>query len=195
MDFPRVYREEAGLDSVLQAAGRCNREGKRPLDESLVTVFTVQNTTPPPYMRQPAAAMKNISKRMEDITSLAAIRAYFEFYRDLYGKEDLDREKILIAFENEMLPFADLASLVFILALVTPFVRRNMFKMLIVGTLSVIIILYVGTDIAPWVTQSFTQSNIDLPKDFTAVTNMTGAVSTWIGWVAVKIGELFNMIA
>ena len=105
---------------------------------------------------------------------------------------------ILLAFilpGNEMLPFADLASLVFILALVTPFVRRNMFKMLIVGTLSVIIILYVGTDIASWVTQSFTQSNIDLPKDFTAVTNMTGAVSTWIGWVAVKIGELFNMIA
>lgn len=109
VDFPRVYREEAGLDSVLQAAGRCNREGKRPLDESLVTVFTVQNTTPPPYMRQPAAAMKNISKRMEDITSLAAIRAYFEFYRDLYGKEDLDREKILKAFENEMLPFASVA--------------------------------------------------------------------------------------
>lgn len=109
VDFPRVYREEAGLDSVLQAAGRCNREGKRPLDESLVTVFTVQNTTPPPYMRQPAAAMKNIAKRMEDITSLAAIRAYFEFYRDLYGKEDLDREKILIAFENEMLPFASVA--------------------------------------------------------------------------------------
>ena len=109
VDFPRVYREEAGLDSVLQAAGRCNREGKRPLDESLVTVFTVQNTTPPPYMRQPAAAMKNISKRMEDITSLAAIRTYFEFYRDLYGKEDLDREKILIAFENEMLPFASVA--------------------------------------------------------------------------------------
>lgn len=109
VDFPRVYREEAGLDSVLQAAGRCNREGKRPLDESLVTVFTVQNTTPPPYMRQPAAAMKNISKRMEDITSLAAIRAYFEFYRDLYGKEDLDREKILKAFESGTLPFASVA--------------------------------------------------------------------------------------
>lgn len=38
-----------------------------------------------------------------------SIRAYFEFYRDLYGKEDLDREKILIAFENEMLPFASVA--------------------------------------------------------------------------------------
>lgn len=73
------------------------------------SVIVVLCTATPPYMRQPAAAMKNISKRMEDITSLTAIRAYFEFYRDLYGKEDLDREKILIAFENEMLPFASVA--------------------------------------------------------------------------------------
>ncbi|MFT8705473.1 MAG: PTS transporter subunit IIC [Bifidobacterium sp.] len=100
----------------------------------------------------------------------------------------------LILPGNSMLPFADLASLTFILALVTPFVRQNMFKMLIVGTLSIIVILYVGSDISPFFTQSATMANIKLPADFSGIGSMTGAASSWIGWVAVKVGQLFNSI-
>lgn len=48
VDFPAVYRELAGLDSILQAAGRCNREGKRPAKESVVTVF--ERTELPPVL-------------------------------------------------------------------------------------------------------------------------------------------------
>lgn len=59
IDFPVVYRQEAGLDSVLQAAGRCNREGKN--GRCTTYVFSLaQEHNLPKEMRSANEARKSL---------------------------------------------------------------------------------------------------------------------------------------
>ena len=108
VDFPAVFREEAGLDSILQAAGRCNREGKRPVSESIVTLFQGE-AAPPPLFQTAIGAGRMVLEQYDDIASREAIQAYFHTLLELKGAEAQDIYGILPKIRTELFPFQSVA--------------------------------------------------------------------------------------
>lgn len=112
VDFPRAYRELAGLDSILQTAGRCNREGKKLARESVVSVFSLPDSEPR-MIRQNIDSTKRTMKKYAEPDLPEAVEEYFKFLRELKGSEELDLHRILDAFRRGingcMFPFAQVA--------------------------------------------------------------------------------------
>ncbi|NMB90712.1 MAG: CRISPR-associated helicase Cas3' [Chloroflexi bacterium] len=101
VDFPVGYRAMAGLDSIIQAAGRVNREGKQAVGEMFVfepdSMF-VKRT--PAYIQQGADLARSILREYDDPVCLEAIRSYFEQLYDFQGKHAFDAHHILEYFDK-----------------------------------------------------------------------------------------------
>jgi len=113
LDFPVIYREEAGLDSVVQAAGRCNREGGRLAAESPVYVFSSAEHKTPRSIEANVAAARQAMRNHSDFASLEAIKLYFEqlFYNK--GDDALDIKQVVpklnSALKSFSFPFREIA--------------------------------------------------------------------------------------
>ena len=103
IDFPVGFRALAGLDSIIQAAGRVNRENKN--DKGVLFVFEPDSLfikRIPAYVQQGAEVARKILRDFaKDPTSLEAVHEYF---KELYDLQDptisFDRENIIGCFEK-----------------------------------------------------------------------------------------------
>lgn len=91
IDFPVVYRALSGLDSIAQAAGRCNREGK--LYRGMVVVFVPPKSSPPGTLRR--AEQTTISLLSGSTSDPMARELFTRYFEHFYMKADsLDKHGI-----------------------------------------------------------------------------------------------------
>ncbi|MCS7268198.1 MAG: CRISPR-associated endonuclease Cas3'' [Geminicoccaceae bacterium] len=105
LDFPVVFRAVAGLDSIAQAAGRCNREGHL-ADFGRVVVFRPPTEPPPGILRIAAEIGRKLLTALPDPLAQEAFERYF---RELYWSrgERLDSAQLLTG--EKLLARPDLA--------------------------------------------------------------------------------------
>ena len=78
IDFPIVYRSLAGVDSIAQAAGRCNRNGVQKRGRTFV--FRSEHEEAERYFADTANCAAQVLPLHEDPLSLDAVEHYFRLY-------------------------------------------------------------------------------------------------------------------
>lgn len=90
IDFPIVFRQISGLDSILQAAGRCNREGKLSIGHSFV--FKLPEQTEKGMIGKSINAMKELL--IEGNMDYFAEESMYSYFKTLYSNCSFDKKEL-----------------------------------------------------------------------------------------------------
>lgn len=114
LDFPVVYRAVAGLDSIVQAAGRCNREGKMNYADARVFLFSPETSYALPIeTKHRIGVIGTTDPRLFEVEELGdvgtpdsveryfkALYSYKEYGSSSSGVSGLDKQGIVMALSE-----------------------------------------------------------------------------------------------
>ena len=105
LDFYTVYRQIAGIDSMIQAAGRCNREGNRTAEESKVVIFQFEESERVLGQQLQIDISESLIADEGENEDLETVTKYFQMLYDVRG-EGLDKKKICEELKGGLHNFA-----------------------------------------------------------------------------------------
>ncbi|WP_077302160.1 PTS galactitol transporter subunit IIC [Virgibacillus pantothenticus] len=91
---------------------------------------------------------------------------------------------------NKVLPFTDLATIPFIVALMVPVFRGNILRTIIGGSFYIGVGLYIATWVAPLVTSTAASASFDMGNNSSISALVDGAV--WTTFIFVWLPKMFN---
>lgn len=90
---------------------------------------------------------------------------------------------------NKVMPFADLSVIPWMLVLITPIVKENGFRELLIGFICLTVGLWIATDLSPMITIAAKNVNFSMPNGAAAISSICDGANP-LTWILVRLNGL-----
>ena len=94
---------------------------------------------------------------------------------------------------NRVLPFGDLATIPFMVVMITPVTKGNVFRSVLIGAVVIAVGLYIATNVAPLVTSAAIDAAFTFPAGATSISSICDGANP-LTWVILQLMKLFGRV-